>query len=866
MRRFIAFIVLVVSMLGMTLFNIQATEDKVNWTREFDNGTEVVYHIEQSEDATEDIDIDNIVETIGSRLEEAGATSYDIDYAVDQERYEVKVTLGTRYTSEINNILRSTMSAGRINLFTTNGDGIENSVEDIVRGSAKLTWDDANPNNTQPWIEIEVSSDVNSLADTASENGDNLLVLWQGKYESLDYKELVDNENLVTENPDLTEKGKSIDQLKNKVLAVINLSDTSTTDESGNQTFDNSELRKEEQADGSTKYILKFDAYGFAENAESSTKLNAQSGRSFERLLNANEDLLDCEITEVYRRTVKADYGENASTMMLISTIVMIVIIAVYLLLSYGLSAISGIVGIGLTTIIEIMLLNFFAIQVGPASILALLCSLTMSTSMLCSYYNKTKDEVYNGRVLSKASNDGFRKTVSTAVDSTILLFGLGIILALVSNESITSFAIFLFIAALLNILFVFLLSKGLNNYLYNSHIGNKNKLFALNDDYVADFNGDRVKEIPTELPQKIDVTKHGKKSLIAIVAGIVVSIGAFVGFGIADSSFNYSSENEYGRIEIRTGYNELFEEDEQYELTTENTAEVNFKYFLEGLSDDIEVVKVWSVSNQKNPYETAEDKYWTYFYADLKTALDFDSDAFDTLETYVTSKDSKYSLVTTYTVYPGVVRGDFTNTILLTGITIAVTLGYFLIRYRYSFALSATASLLAGSVISFGLLSLTRLTVSTFVGAGVVAGALMTMLLFVPFGNRINQLKNESKVKVTVYSQREEIALRTQKENASTYLKSVIGFAVLLLVMIPLSPANMITIYVGALISLLVNGLIGFFTLIPLHLFIEKHIKFNKFRERKAAIEKEKREKLAKTNRNKGAEPEEIIIPGIND
>ena len=338
------------------------------------------------------------------------------------------------------------------------------------------------------------------------------------------------------------------------------------------------------------------------------------------------------------------------------------------------------------------------------------------------------------------------------------------------------------------------------------------------------------------------------------------------VGFGIADTTFNYSNENAFGRIEIRTGYNELFEQDEEYNLTTENTAEVNFTYFLEGLSEEIEVTNVWIVPNQKNPYETSEEKYLTYFYADLANYLDFDSEAFDTLQKYVEEKDSKYSMVTTYTVTPGIVRGDFTNTILLTGVVVIATLVYFLIRYRYSFALSATTSLLAGGVISYGLLALTRLTASIYVGAGVLAGALITMLLFVPIGNRINQLKNESKVKVTVYSQREEIALRAQKESASTYLKTVLGLAILLLVLIPLSPANMITIYVGALISLLVNGLVGFFTLIPLHLFLEKNIKFNKFREKRIQIEKEKREKLAKVNRNKGAEPEEIIIPGIND
>ena len=52
MRRFIAFIVLAISLLGITLFNVQSTTDKINWSQEFDRGTEVVYRIENRERKT----------------------------------------------------------------------------------------------------------------------------------------------------------------------------------------------------------------------------------------------------------------------------------------------------------------------------------------------------------------------------------------------------------------------------------------------------------------------------------------------------------------------------------------------------------------------------------------------------------------------------------------------------------------------------------------------------------------------------------------------------------------------------------------------------------------------------------------------
>ena len=45
MRRLIAFIVLCLSLLGIVLFNIQGASERINWSQEFDRGTEVVYHV-----------------------------------------------------------------------------------------------------------------------------------------------------------------------------------------------------------------------------------------------------------------------------------------------------------------------------------------------------------------------------------------------------------------------------------------------------------------------------------------------------------------------------------------------------------------------------------------------------------------------------------------------------------------------------------------------------------------------------------------------------------------------------------------------------------------------------------------------------
>ena len=75
-----------------------------------------------------------------------------------------------------------------------------------------------------------------------------------------------------------------------------------------------------------------------------------------------------------------------------------------------------------------------------------------------------------------------------------------------------------------------------------------------------------------------------------------------------------------------------------------------------------------------------------------------------------------------------------------------------------------------------------------------------------------------------------------------------------------------MYSIYLAAIISLVVNAALQIFANIPMHLVFEKAFKFKRFKSKRAEARKAKREKLQKENRSKGAEPEEIIIPAIKD
>ena len=199
MRRLIAYIVLVVSMLGLVLFNVQSSNESLNFSQEFDQGTEVVYQINGAgNEQLTNIDIDYIVQEMGDRLESAGATNYTIQQSNDGDTaYQVRIVLGTRNTSDLDNILRSVSSSGDFSIFTTDGTYGTNS-NPIIENTAEVFYNQ----NNQAYIRVEVTEEVQTVYEMArDEVGDGLLVLWQGKTDDLDYIDLSDPDYISSLNP-----------------------------------------------------------------------------------------------------------------------------------------------------------------------------------------------------------------------------------------------------------------------------------------------------------------------------------------------------------------------------------------------------------------------------------------------------------------------------------------------------------------------------------------------------------------------------------------------------------------------------------------------------------------------------------------
>ena len=218
--------------------------------------------------------------------------------------------------------------------------------------------------------------------------------------------------------------------------------------------------------------------------------------------------------------------------------------------------------------------------------------------------------------------------------------------------------------------------------------------LFKLNSNYVQDLDGNSKEEIKPDVFEKIDVKSANKPAAIATFALIAASVLGIVGFSIAGSTFNYSNTTTFTRVEVRSADTRIFEsgEDSGITFTEDKTALENLVFYIENVNkeDGLKVSKSWTVTNQVNPYE--DDAKYIYFYVDLDKEVESLSglDTFVKLDTYVKSVDTNEitTLVNAYTVDAGVVVNDYFNSFVLMAVALGITLVYFLIRYRYTFAI----------------------------------------------------------------------------------------------------------------------------------------------------------------------------------
>ncbi len=919
MRRFLAYVTMMLTMLCAILFNTQAVlENKVD-AMEYGTGTQLVYSISKRDftdynadkyasykESIKNLDDIDIEAAVMKRLDVAGVRNSDVTIikgdSDTQEGYQLRINLSPLSDTELSNVKEILSITGSLAIGTEGDSTVYYQANDeFFDDSSDLASLVYNGTTPYPVIKVKDADTFDKLKKAAEEAKDNKTSEAHRFYadDSSDDSSSEDSSTKVYlwTNKQLddtydraygTHETVVMEETKAKVLAEIDISN-----------WDSENLQ----------LSLTTDTNGEA--------FTISTARAFVNMLNCTD--YGFNIQFLYQNSLSATFGSQALTLTYIIFGVVLLVICTLLIAFYGIAGITGSL-----TLLGSVLLSFFLFSVlGFEFSVAALCGLAvivgLSVMISVNYFERVKLEIKHGRDVVKANQEGYHKSFLMSVDVSAIALICSVFCFLIGVGAYKTF----FGVVMVGSIFTFLVTNFINKWmLYWLVKGNA----ELNLPF---FGFKKVKRLDTDQVKTTFAStekKHFSKKMLVIlpaVTALMVAVGLPLGYFLSGN--HHSFFQNYSDFSSTYTLNITFRDNSQvYEkLSTSDT----FTSYIVEIGKSSTVGSYNAVSSEKatgdeasksdsfvyypktasvNVVEkTDEEKnvyYMVYYTIQVSKNLndvkdDKNTYALSTIEQTMTeyeievgtqnliapfSGDShgvKDSLkVESYEALPTNVTHITNYLILLTFLVSCFAFVYFLVRFGLNISLAGLASGTLASGLFLGVLSLTRIPFSSYTVFSLLIAILVLNMFFVPIlGKNREILKERGLKKKATEEQRKDIA----NESGISSLKMVLPVLGILLVYsfgLAFVNTGLIGLAISSIVFLVLDFVIAYFFAIPFYHFLSCHISFEKLakwnEERRVRRAEKKHQKIEEVKKVAGPDgvlyvdngPHETIVPGLND
>lgn len=843
MRRFFAYLCMVLSLVVMVVFNIQAIYDSNNLSIEYSSSKEAVIQLTKR-DGGINLEKDVVSTRISSRLDLTGINDAKIEVVGDDslaDTMQVRITLATNSNEEYNNVLR-------ILTANTNNLTFSNANDDYVSGSDILGNEDepmilaytdgvgVQPRfvigNTSKWNELTSKNDT-----IEDENLKKTIYVWENKTDEDTYDKAFGNADLGVQ---------AVPEIRSKIIATLS-TDNFFVDTNSDDGIGYVNLETDEKGNGFT----------------------IASARSYVTARNADDYGFNVKL--LYDNFVPASLPTNARNLMLIGSGIAVLIMWVGLVIAFGLNGFSAGLSIGVTTMFTLLISNFVGFIFTPVTCLALLIIICLGLFNTVYVFSRIKDEYLKGKSIEKAHYEGYRKASKVNLISSGLLFFVSLFTFFVGKGVIKDFCGYLVIGSILSSLVTYYLTKWQSYWLFTSPTTNtKNALIGMKQ--FKHIKGiDNFAKHGTIEPSK--QKKHNIASLSCLVVTCLAVFGVFLGFGLSSPNNMFNNTLDYSN-QYRLDFSFVTDRD-----VSDSATFISYEDFTEHIdaSEDLAAIDFSSknvVSYTFNRIETTsssdyDETYTTYISLLLDKELTDEQIA--TIQAYtIGSGFNNLSLFENQPVevnynvcYNGQIEHNNFYFYLASGLIVVFIAALYLIY----FGIYACLQVLVSESICYGLamaiLVGLRIPFSSLTSFGIYFALLVVGLSFVPIYQRYRELKKDTK---SLRAPIEDLMkLYTQASKEAFYPITVIYLAAIIVCV-----ASMFT----SSASLFSAGLIGticlvigyFYTMFNSgydYFFFKRHIKYKKFNFKFLEKRRQKAKQLENSTKN---EPRETIIPGLND
>lgn len=648
--------------------------------------------------------------------------------------------------------------------------------------------------------------------------------------------------------------------------------------------FDTENLYYPDKKDNKLSANINVDTDGDNKISTAEIRNAYNKSRFYVNLLNASK--LDYDISFIHETIVPAfienvvNNGDGVLTLAwsktLIATLSSIIVLTLILILFYRLGALSIFTSSILTLFASVGYIVALSAEFNTFGIIGLvLVSLASLTSGVI-YMSKLKSDAYRGHTLKKANNEAAKRSMLPIIDINLVVILMGVFSYLIAGPLLRTFAVVTVLGGLTSILVNLLLLRGLMWLATNTtKLHGKYEVFGINPNHVPNH---LLEEKQTYFGyfQNVDFTK--KKKPVAIVSLIlfVASLAGSITFGTINNgqvfntgSTTLNSEIYFETINKEASYttakvNELFDEVLIYE--DGNTTKEG-KKLSTYIASDLDAISIFEYT------ETIDKVDVTTYYTVISLNKALKNEVIATSERVTTSgtleevmEELLSSTNVTFSLKEGKLlvedQPSLWKVSLATLTAILVVGVYLTLRYRLSRGISSIVLPIVSSTIAIGLVSLARLTASSYIAIVLPLVATASFIFEIILMNKERELVLDSKDK-----NKNSVAIRREISVKATSLAfTSIGISLLLLgynlvSFIGFGPSEVTLIYVSGIVGILLGAL--FVTTLFAPMSMSLYSLFSKVRE---GNKKPKKNKPNKRIVRKSGEPEEAIFIGIND
>ena len=893
MRRFIAYIVMVVAMILGVGVSFAPTFVKMKEGREFASGREIVYRLSAKDELSLDKNAaEKVAEEMRKRLDSLNVEDYSVKIGTDKDdpalTYSdtISVSFSTQDDTLFNYVSRFLSFSG--GNFSLRGEEDTVFAEDVFKDSkARIVRQEG----IAPYVLISVKDNekikefLKTVAGEEEQSGEVEAALVPHRYADVNEGEGGEGEEkqpdvyLVANwtDDDSMSKRNENPYLSEKILCAFYHDNFWNPDSKEPET----EIRflcgsADEQGnyDLSTQALKKANQQAaFVCNMFNATTYNVEVDNLFK---NVSKEGITYDYLETKASTEELVAIVNGDMRVLMSktfvaTIIAIIIVSLLMVMFFRVSALGAIAN----TLASVFLTFLLFLAMTPTfNISAIIGGIVVTVlSLFCeiAYMLNFRNEVYKGRSLKKSNQEAMKKTNLLALDASIVTAFGGLMFYFLGGEALKPFGVITFFGSIISLL-MFLLVYRLLNYLVTNTTSFQNKYHLFN------IHGEKVPNLATEeKPAYVapyEKTNFVKRSKVAGIIGAILLTASVVGIAVFGASgFPLNTKN--ATKNTTTIYTSIVADEIKLDVTTFNDSVLKNVYLngrpLDSTKENVELKKQISYN-----LDEEMDDITYFFVANIPAELNNNNVAYKSGELMVnvdTLGIAIESLVRDYEVFSDSVdiaadvriTNETVNTpnqasiAIATSVMIAGACFYFAFRYRPSRALAALISTAGVTAISYGFFALTRIATTGVTAVMLPLVAVSSLIISLFFMNKERELLREEKGNLDA-AKRHEIMSRAVSLSAVGVFSLSLIAAYLSVNYFGFGPNTFVFLFAGSLIGVVLTVVACLTILGPLACVFGKwfsRIKMPKIR---------RKNPTKVSSKPKTSEPQETIFIGIND